>query len=222
MRLLLVEDSERLARSLKAGLDRSGHVVDVATDGRMGLARARCEPYDVVILDLMLPLLDGLEVLRHLREEGRDVPVLVLTARDDVEDRVLGLRRGADDYLGKPFAFEELLARIEGLGRRLHGRTQARIVIGDLEIDTAARRVTRAGVEIPLDAREYSVLRLLADRAGESVPRMEIEDKVYGEDNFPMSNAVPVAIRRLRQKLGEPPLVHTRRGLGYCLQAENR
>jgi DNA-binding response OmpR family regulator len=218
MRVLLVEDSEHLARSLKAGLSRLGHAVDVVGDGRKGLSYARLNPYDVIVLDLMLPKLDGITVLKGLRQAGRDIPVLVVTARDTVEDRVLGLREGADDYLVKPFAFDELAARIDALSRRRRGRAGPMIRIGDLTIDTVARRVVRGGCEIALKSREYSLLLFLAERPGQTISRTEIEDSLYGEDNFPMSNAVPSAICNLRARLngeGRHELIHTRRGLGY-------
>ena len=220
MRILLVEDSESLASALRRGLGKVGYAVDVAGDGRRGLSYARTEPYDVIVLDLMLPLLNGWDVLAEIRESGNDVPILVLTARDGVEDRVKGLRAGADDYLVKPFSFDELLARIEALMRRGAGKVNPVIEVDDLIIDTAARRVTRGGAVVELKAREYALLLFLAMRRGQTVSRIEIEDHLYGEDNFPMSNAVSSAISSVRAKLGAgggKPLIHTRRGLGYLL-----
>jgi DNA-binding response OmpR family regulator len=220
MRILIVEDSQRLAESLRAGLRRLGHAVDLAFDGVAGLSYARTNPFDALILDLMLPKLDGLALLRELRRKHDDVYVLVLTARDTVEDRVKGLREGADDYLVKPFAFDELVARLETLGRRPRTALDSTIVVSDLVIDTAARRVTRAGREINLSAREYTLLALLATRLGETVSREEIEDHLYDERTFPMSNAVQSAISQLRTRLalpGSATLIHTRRGLGYVL-----
>jgi len=220
MRFLIVEDSPLLVRSLKSGLRKEGHAVDAAGDGKAGLSYARTNPYDVIILDLMLPEMDGLSVLGELRRERCATPVLILTAKDTVDDRVLGLRSGADDYLVKPFAFDELLARLEALARRRSGNLNPVIEVGDLRIDTAARSVTRAGRPIRLEAREYALLIYLASRRGEIVSRIEIEDHLYGEDNFPMSNAVPAAICKLRARLaagGSREVIHTRRGLGYLL-----
>lgn len=222
MRILIVEDSVRLARSLKLGLRKAGHAVDVTHDGESGYSYARLNPYDAIVLDLMLPKMDGIEVLRKLRQEAKkDTLVLVLTARDQVDDRVRGLREGADDYLVKPFAFEELLARIDALGRRANGSTNPVIEVGDLAIDTRARRVTQGSKVVDLTRREYALLTYLATRRGETVSRIEIEDHLYDEDTFPMSNAVPAAICTLRSRLaaaGATDLIHTRRGLGYVLE----
>lgn len=223
MRLLVVEDSERLARTLRSGFRKAGHAVDVVAEGARGLSYARCNPYDVIVLDLMLPVIDGLTVLQTLREEGRDTPVLILTARDAVPDRVLGLRTGADDYLVKPFSFDELLARIDALSRRRVGRTRPVIEVADLRIDVTRRMAFRGARRVALTAREYAILLYLAEHRGRPVSRIEIEDHVYGEDNFPMSNAVPSAICNLRSRLtadGERNIIHTRRGLGYVLSEE--
>ncbi len=220
MRILIIEDSERLALSLQKGLKMSGYAVDVALDGKKGLSYAQLEPYDIIVLDLMLPLLGGLSILRTLRCSGNDVPVIILTAKDSVEDRVKGLREGADDYLAKPFAFSELLARLEALARRRSGNVNPIIEIGDLIIDTTSRTVFRSDQKIDLTAREYALLMFLASRSGKTISRIEIEDHLYGEDNFPMSNAVSSAISTLRGKLrstGGEELIHTRRGLGYVL-----
>ncbi len=220
MHLLLVEDSKRLQESLGAGLRRSGYAVDIAGDGEEGLRYARHNPYDVVILDLMLPRLDGLSVLRHLREEGNQTHILILTARSEVEDRIEGLREGADDYLGKPFAFDELLARIEALVRRRYQEKSPVVHIGPLTFDVAARTVNRAGATIELSRREYALFEYLAYRKGEVVSRLQIEDHLYSERDFPMSNAVDRTICSLRKKIetpGCPPLLKTRRGLGYIL-----
>lgn len=223
MRILVVEDSERLAESLRNGLRRLGHAVDVTHDGESGLSYARLNPYDVVLLDLLLPKMDGLTVLRRLREHGTDTSVLVLTAKDTVDDRVRGLRQGADDYLVKPFSFDELVARIEALGRRRAEGKRPVLRVGDLELDLAARRVQRADVEITLTAREFALLKLLATRRGEIVSPTEIEDHLYDERTFPLSNAVQSAISALRKRLataGDGELIHTRRGLGYVLDTE--
>ncbi len=220
MHLLLVEDSKRLQESLGAGLRRSGYAVDIAGDGESGLRYARHNPYDVIILDLMLPVLDGLTVLRQLRAEGNDTNVLVLTARRAVEQRVQGLREGADDYLGKPFAFDELLARIEALVRRRYQEKSPVLRVGPLALDTAARIVQRGGEDVQLSRREYALLEYLTFRKGEIVSREQIEDHLYGERDFPMSNAVDRLVCSLRKKIeapGEAPLLRTRRGLGYML-----
>jgi DNA-binding response OmpR family regulator len=220
MRLLLVEDSERLQRSLGTGLRRAGYALDVSGTGADGLWRATTIDYDVIVLDVMLPGLDGLSVLKRLRAQGRGTHVLLLTARDTVEDRVTGLRAGADDYLVKPFAFDELLARIEALGRRQTGRKQPALRAGDLQINTVARTVSRDGVSVPLLPREYALLAYLAGRAGEVVTRSEIESHLYDDRSDPMSNVVDSAVCSLRRKIdrpGEPSLIVTRRRMGYVL-----
>ncbi|MBI4880023.1 MAG: response regulator transcription factor [Planctomycetes bacterium] len=223
MRILLVEDSKRLTGALRSGLRKLGHAVDIAADGETGLSYALHNPYDVVVLDIMLPRLDGFTVLRRLRESGSNVYVLVLTAKDAVDDRVFGLRQGADDYLVKPFAFAELVARIEALGRRRVETTPPLMRIGDLEIDTAARRVKRAGQVLRMTPREYSLLVFLASRKGQVVSRIEIEDHLYDERTFPESNVVQSAISLLRSRLALPgaaPLIHTCWGRGYMLDEE--
>lgn len=223
MRILLVEDSRLLRRSVGAALRKVGYAVDVTGDGKEGLWLAESNEYDSVILDLMLPGLDGLSILRRLRERENNVPVLILTAKDTVDDRVRGLQRGADDYLIKPFALEELLARVHTLCRRRYGRKNVPLVIGDLQIDTVARSVTRAGQVLDLAPREFSLLEYLALRRGEVVSRSDIEAHLYGESAELMSNAVDSAISSLRRKLGAAdatPLIHTRRGMGYVLEAK--
>jgi DNA-binding response OmpR family regulator len=220
MRLLLIEDSERLRRSLDAGLRDAGYAVDLAADGETGLWMAKEQPYDVILLDLMLPKIPGLQVLERLRAHGSQAHVLILTARDAVDDRVTGLRAGADDYLPKPFAFAELLARVEALCRRVYGRKAPQLQIDDLVIDRAARAVTRAGTAIPLPRREFALLELLALRAGEVVSRTEIEAHLYNDDADLMSNAIDAAVYSLRRRIQPPgasPLLHTRRGHGYVL-----
>jgi DNA-binding response OmpR family regulator len=220
MRILIVEDSERLQRTLTTALRNSGYVVDGASDGEEGLWRARDHAYDLIVLDIMLPKRDGLSLLATLRAEANPVHVLLLTARDTVADRVHGLRAGADDYLVKPFALDELLARVEALGRRAYGTKTATLQVGDLEIDTAARTVRRGGQAVELTAREYLLLEYLARRRGEVVSRTQIEEQLYDGNADLMSNVVDSAVCSLRKKLGalgEAPLVHTRRGLGYVL-----
>jgi DNA-binding response OmpR family regulator len=221
MHVLMVEDSRRLQESISMGLRRCGYAVDVASDGEAGLRYARHNSYDVIVLDLMLPKVDGLTVLRRLRDEANETHVLILTARGTVEDRVHGLRDGADDYLIKPFSFDELLARIEALVRRHYHAKNPTITIGPLAIDPTARIVTRGDDEITLSKREYALLEYLAYRKGQIVSRREIEDHLYGERNFPMSNAVDRVVCTLRKKVDPPdapPLLTTRRGLGYVLQ----
>ncbi len=222
MRVLLVEDSVRLQQSVGAALRRSGYAVDVASDGEEGLWQALSNDYDAVVLDIMLPKLDGLEVLRQLRAKGRRTQVLLLTAKDTVEDRVRGLNQGADDYLIKPFALEELLARVQVLCRRKYQVSDARLVIGDLVIDTLAKRVERAGQVVELTSREFALLEYLASRRGAVVSRSDIEEHIYDGMVDPMSNVVDSAICIVRRKLAEAnarPLIHTRRGQGYVLDA---
>lgn len=216
MRLLLVEDSPRLQRSVTTALRQSGYAVDVAGDGEDGLWRASSHDYDAIVLDIMLPKLDGLTVLRRLREAGRNTHVLLLTARDTVPDRVTGLQSGADDYLVKPFALEELLARVAALCRRGYGAKQAGITIGELRLDSAARQATFAGERLDLTPREFALLEYLARRRGEVVSRADIEAHIYDELVDPMSNVVDSAICTLRKKLAAP-LIRTRRGQGYVL-----
>lgn len=220
MHLLLVEDSRRLQRSISEGLTRARHAVDVASDGEEGLRRAREGQYDAIILDLMLPERDGISVLRSLRELGRDTHVLILTARDTLTDKLRAFATGADDFLVKPFAFDELLARLQAVVRRRAGQTNPRVVIGALEIDTGARQVRRAGAEVPLPAREYALLELLATRAGQVVSRREIAARLYDGRAEPTSNAVEAAIYALRGRLdgGGPSHIETRRGLGWILR----
>jgi DNA-binding response OmpR family regulator len=217
MRILVVEDSPRLQRTLGMALRNSGYAVDVCGDGEEGLWLAGNNDYDAVVLDIMLPKRDGLSVLAELRSRGRTTHVLLLTARDTVADRVQGLRAGADDYLVKPFALEELLARVEALCRRAYGTKAPNLTVGDLEIDPLARRVQRAGQAIELTAREYLLLEYLARRSGQTVTRPEIEEHIYAGEVELMSNAVDSAICSLRKKLAGKPIIHTRRGLGYVL-----
>jgi len=222
MRVLLVEDSELLQRSLGAALKKAGYVVDIAGDGEDGLWQALNKPLDVIVLDLMLPKLDGYTVLHRLREAGRDTHVLILTARDSIEDRVRGLMSGSDDYLVKPFALDELLARVAALARRSHGVKNPLIQIGNLTIDTAQRTVRVREREIELPPREYAILEYLAMRRGQIVTRTEIESHVYDDAAEMMSNVVDAAIYSLRRRIdppGAPSLIRTRRGIGYMLGA---
>ncbi len=220
MRILVVEDYEPIRTSIVQGLQEADFAVDAADNGTDGKWMAGCNDYDVIVLDLMLPGIGGLELLRAIRKSGRDVCVLILTARDLVEDRVAGLNAGADDYLIKPFAFEELLARIRTLVRRRYGNRSPLIEIADLSIDTAKQTVFRNGQQIDLTAREYSLLEYMAMRAGEVVSRTEIWEHVYDFPDDSQSNVVDVYVGYLRKKLESPELpqlIHTRRGRGYVL-----
>lgn len=221
MKVLVVEDYEPLRFSLVKGLSEAGYVVEWARDGRTALDIAASDTHDVIVLDLMLPRLDGLSVLRALRDARNKARVLIVTARDAVSDRVRGLNAGADDYLIKPFAFEELLARVKALQRRAHGLTGTTITVGDLAVDLVARTVARAGERIDLTAREYAILEVLAVRRGQVVTREEIWNRIYDYNNETSSNVVDVYIGYLRRKLenGERTrLIHTRRGMGYVLE----
>jgi DNA-binding response OmpR family regulator len=223
VKILLVEDSVRLRRSLGAALKRSGYAVDATGDGREGLSLAQANDYDALVLDIMVPGLDGLSLLQRLRDEGRGTHVLLLTARDTVKDRVLGLEAGADDYLVKPFALEELLARVAALCRRAYGRKQPRLIVADLEIDPVAKTVSRGGLPIALKPREYALLQYLALRQGQVVSRRDIETHIYDSRVDPASNVVDSAISVLRRRIARPdapPLIHTRHRLGYVLKAE--
>lgn len=222
VKILIVEDEAKTGDYLRKGLGEAGFVVDLARDGSDGLHLARTGDYDLVVLDVMLPGLDGWAVLRTLRRGGHELSVLFLTARDQVEDRVRGLELGADDYLVKPFAFSELLARIRTLLRR--GKTKEPEVFGvaDLELDLLRRRVTRAGVRIDLTVKEFALLELLLRRQGEVLPRSLIASQVWDMNFDSDTNVIEVAVRRLRAKVDEPfepKLIHTVRGMGYVLEA---
>ena len=220
MRVLVVEDFDLLRDSIVQGLSEAGFAVDSTGDGEQGFWHARNCDYDVIVLDLMLPRLDGLSLLRQLRSINARTSVLILTAKDTSDDRVRGLDLGADDYLVKPFVFSELLARIRALVRRRYDAKSPTVNIADLEIDTAARIVRRAGLRIDLSAREYALLELLAMRVGEVVTRTDIWEHVYSFNSSAESNVVDVFIGHLRRKLelpGQTRLIHTRRGQGYVL-----
>ena len=220
MRILVIEDEPKTAAYLKKGLEESGYSVEVANDGSHGLILAQEEDYDVIILDVMLPWMDGWTVVKTLRAT-RTTPVLFLTARDDVNDRVRGLELGADDYLVKPFAFVELLARVRTLARRGPPRESELIRIGDLEMDVNRRRVKRGTTRIDLTPREFSLLQLLARRHGEVLSRTQIASYVWDMNFDSDTNVVEVAIRRLRSKIDDNfpvKLIHTVRGVGYVLE----
>ncbi|ASW00949.1 MULTISPECIES: heavy metal response regulator transcription factor [Paraburkholderia] len=223
MRILVIEDELKTAAYLKKGLEESGYAVDVANDGPQGLILALEEEYDVIVLDVMLPGMDGWTIVKTLRTT-RTTPVLFLTARDDVDDRVRGLELGADDYLVKPFAFVELLARVRTLARRGPPRESELIKVGDLEMDVNRRRVKRGGTRIDLTPREFSLLQLLARRQGEVLSRTQIASYVWDMNFDSDTNVVEVAIRRLRTKIDDNfpvKLIHTVRGVGYVLELKD-
>ena len=217
MKVLVAEDSKPIRRSVCLALRQSGYVVDEAADGDEALWSLQFGSYDAAVLDIMMPGMDGREVLRTIRKEGAKVPVLFLTAKDAVRDRVEGLSLGADDYLVKPFAIDELIARVGVLCRRNYGAVRAEISIGDLVVDTVAKTAVRNGRSIHLRAREFRLLEYLARRRGEVVTRTDIEEHIYDELVSPSSNVVDSSIYALRKALGKPSLVQTRRGQGYVL-----
>jgi two-component system, OmpR family, response regulator len=224
MRLLLVEDDEKLARSVARGLRGEGYAVDHAADGDAALLNLDVWDYDAVVLDVMLPRRDGLEVCRILRERGCWAPVLMLTARGEVEDRVRGLDAGADDYLGKPFDFGELLARVRALVRRAPSRRPARLQVGDLIVDPATHAVSRQGQQVELTAREFGVLEYLARNPGQVISRAQLLDHVWDENYLGSTNVVDVYVGYLRKKLEKPfgrGLIRTVRGVGFVLDADS-
>jgi two-component system, OmpR family, response regulator len=222
MRLLVVEDDVKLVRALQRGLQREGYAVDLARSGDEALAQASDRDYDAVVLDVMLPGPDGFAVCRALRERERWMPVLMLTARDQVKDRIRGLDAGADDYLVKPFDFGELLARLRALIRRGPTERPPVLEIADLRVDPAAHVVTRAGREVELTAREFALLHFLARHAGEVVSRTQLLEHVWEEGDDGATNVVDVYVGYLRQKLERPfrrrKLIHTVRGVGFMLE----
>ena len=220
MRALIIEDDQTIADFVARGLREAAFAVDVAADGEAGLELASREPYDVAIVDLMLPKRDGLSVIDDLRRSGRSTPVLILSARRSVDDRVRGLQAGGDDYLTKPFAFAELLARTRALLRRSRLARPAVLRVTDLTLDPASRRVTRAGERIGLTSKEYSILEVLMQNAGEIVSRTRLVERVWDEASEVLDNLVDVHVSHLRRKIDRgagPPLIHTVRGFGYRL-----
>jgi two-component system copper resistance phosphate regulon response regulator CusR len=223
MKILIIEDEPKTGMYLKRGLTEAGFMADVAADGRDGLHLALTESYDLIVLDVMLPGVNGWEVLREIRRAGKQTPVLFLTARDEVDDRVKGLELGADDYLVKPFAFAELLARVRTLMRRGNvSQTLDNLKVADLELDLPRRRVTRAGKRIDVTAKEYALLELMMRRQGEILPRFLIASQVWDMNFDSDTNVIDVAVRRLRAKIDddfEVKLIRTARGMGYVLEA---
>lgn len=223
MQLLLVEDDRKLALQLKKGLEEQGHAVTVAWDGREGLALAQTSPFDLFVLDVMLPGLNGLPLVRQLRQEGSATPILLLTARDAAEDVVAGLDAGADDYLTKPFSFQILLARLRALARRKQVEPSTQLCIGDLVLDPATHEMKRAGAPIALTPKEFALLELLLRNAGRVLTRSRLIDAIWGHDRDVENNTVDVLIRQLRTKMeppGAPKLIQTIRGIGYSLREE--
>ncbi|HSX57871.1 MAG TPA: response regulator transcription factor [Candidatus Saccharimonadales bacterium] len=222
MRLLVVEDEKKIADALKKGLEQETYAVDVAYDGEYGYDLAASEDYDLIILDLMLPKMDGMEICRKLREENKQTPVLMLTARGSIGDKVTGLNTGADDYLAKPFAFEELLARVRALNRRPKQLSEEILKVDDLVVDTISHQVSRREKEIDLSKKEFSLLTYLAKNKGRVVTKGQIISKVWDFDSDVLPNTVEVYIGYLRDKIDKPfpdskQLIKTVRGFGYRL-----
>lgn len=221
MRLLLVEDDARLADLVVRSLREEGYAVDHAADGDSAIVQAAVNPYDAIVLDVQLPRRSGIEVCAEIRRRRNRVPILMLTARDAVKDRVAGLDAGADDYLTKPFDLSELHARVRALLRRMPELAPQVITVGDLSVDLAAQRAERGGRVLPLTTKEYVLLEYLARNAGRVIGRAELVEHVWDENHDPFTNALEVYVNRLRRKLddGGAPLIHTRRGAGYVLEA---
>ena len=223
MRVLLVEDDRAVASFIRRGLVQEGFSVDISPDGRDAFHQALNEPYDVIVLDIMIPFMEGFEVLGEIRKQGCRVPVLILSARDGVDDRVRGLNSGADDYLVKPFSFAELTARVRALLRRGSDLGQSVLRVGDLEIDLAARKVTRNARRIGLTPKEFSLLEYLVRNRGNVLTRTMIAEHVWDQHFDSFSNVIDVCVRCLRAKVDDPfrkKLIHTVRGVGYVLSEE--
>ncbi|MFW5489970.1 MAG: response regulator transcription factor [Desulfovibrio sp.] len=224
MRILIVDDEKTLLDQLRKGLEEQRYMVETALDGEEALDKLFATPVDLVVLDVMLPGLSGLEVLRALRDEGDDTPVLMLTAKGDIDDKIKGLDLGADDYLAKPFSFDELLARVRALLRRSGGQSGAALRAGDLCLDTVSRVVTRAGEPLNLTAREFSILEFFLYNKNRAVSRFSLAEHVWGDafDPFSMSNFMDVHIKNLRKKIGDADgsVIQTIRGVGYIVKDE--
>ena len=222
MRILIVEDDAEVAMAVREGLDEAGYSTHVVRDGERALKLAESGSFGLIVLDLMLPTVDGLEICRKLRKSRQNVPILMVTARDAVPDRIKGLEAGADDYLVKPFDFDELLARVRALIRRENVLKASMIEVDDLVVNTQARTASRAGVEIPLTAREYTLLEALASHSGQILSREAIQERVW-RDDVSVSNTVDVCVKNLRKKVdgfSDRKLIHTVYGLGYVLRPE--
>jgi len=221
MRVLLVEDEHKISAYVKRGLEEAGYAVDAVFTGQDALDWAMSAQYDLIILDIMLPIKDGLSVCRELRRAGDSTPILILTARDTVDDRVIGLDAGADDYLVKPFAMKELLARLRALTRRAADQPKSPVIkFADLSLNTLTRQVFRNGQLIPLAAKEFAVLECLLREPERVLTRTQIAEHIWNYDTYYQSNVVDVYIRNLRRKIDDPcdqKLIHTMRGVGYCL-----
>lgn len=223
MRILIIEDEKKVASFIKKGLEEEFYAVDTAPDGKAGLTLALSEDYDLIILDIMLPYLDGVSLLKELRKQGIDTPVLMLTVKDSIKDKVDGLDAGADDYLTKPFAFEELLARTRALLRRKEGSKSNFLKVGDLTIDLESHKVTRSSNEIILTPKEYSILEYLMRNANKVVSRTRLIEHVYNYHFDTETNIIDVYINKVRSKIDnnyEKPLIHTIRGTGYIIKDE--
>lgn len=224
MRLLVVEDDKKIASFLEKGLQEAGFVVDVCHDGVEGLSLALTEPYEAAVVDIMLPGLDGLSLIEQIRERGIDYPVLILSARQTVDDRVEGLQRGGDDYMVKPFSFNELLARIQALLRRGHKSSESgKLTVGELQLDLLTREVRRQGEKIELPAKEYALLELLMRNPGRVLSKTSILERIYEYNFDPQTNVVDVLVCRLRNRVDKEydvKLIHTVRGMGYVIRTE--
>ncbi len=221
MRVLVVEDEQTLANLIKEGLEEENFSVDVAYDGEEGLFLAESEPYDAIILDIMLPKVDGIEILKRIRAKGVKTPVLMLTAKSSIEDKVMGLDSGADDYLTKPFSFEELLARLRAILRRAFGETDNVVKVADLELNLNTHEVKRGGVKIELSSKEYALLEYLVLNKNKLLTRSQISEHIYDYEYDFDSNVIDVMIARLRKKIDkgfDKKLIHTVRGAGYMIK----
>ena len=220
MKILIAEDDKRISSPLKTAFEGAGFVVDVESDGETAWYRGDTEDYDVVILDLGLPKLDGMTILKRWRKADRRAPVLILSARGEWDERVEGIEQGADDYVVKPFRMEEVVARVRALIRRAGGLATSRIEIGEFVLDTRAMQLSRDGVPLQLTPQEYRLVAFLAHRRGQVVSQLEITEHLYSQDFERESNAVEVLVGRVRRRLG-PDIIRTRRGFGYCLGCDD-